>query len=145
MAERKEDRIKHLIRVKLKDRESFKVIKNFLRRVGINPAGTKKLFQTCHILRHGNDFYICHFKELFWLDGREDRMTELDRARRNKIISILAEKGLIQVNLSNLHFNNKASKTVFIVPYPEIPQWSLCAKYRFRKTVRITPINGTIN
>jgi hypothetical protein len=141
----KEERINQLVRVKLKERESFTTIKNFLRRVGINPSGTKNLFQTCHIFRHGNEFYICHFKELFWIDGRPDCMTKLDRERRNKIISILAEKGLIEVDLSILPYSNRASKTVFIVPYPELSQWSLRPKYRFKKTVRIKPVNGTIN
>jgi hypothetical protein len=141
----KEERIDQLVKVKLKDRESFSVIKSLLRRIGINPFGTKNLFQTCHILRHGNDFYICHFKELFWIDGRDDQMTQLDRERRNKIISILAEKGLIQVDLSTLSYSNRAAKTVFIVPYPELPQWSLRPKYRFKKTVRIKPIHATIN
>lgn len=145
MAARKEERISQLVRVKLRDRESFTVIKNFLRRVGINPFGTKNLFQTCHIFRHGNEFFICHFKELFWIDGRDDCMTKLDRERRNKIISILVEKGLIEVNLSKLEYSNRAAKTVFIVPYPELNQWSLRPKYRFKKTVRIKPINGTIN
>jgi hypothetical protein len=145
MVGRKEERLNQLVRVKLKDRESFSAIKNLLRRIGINPSGTKNLFQTCHILRHGNDFYICHFKELFWVDGREDQMTQVDRERRNKIISILAEKGLIEVNVSNLTYGNRAAKTVFIVPYPELNQWSLHPKYRFKKTLRIKPLNATLN
>lgn len=145
MVGRKEERVTQLVRVRLKDRESFTVIKSLLRRIGINPAGTKNLFQTCHILRHGNDFYICHFKELFWVDGREDQMTQVDRERRNKIISILAEKGLIHVDLSNLTYSNRAAKTVFIVPFPELNQWSLRPKYRFKKTARIKPVNATIN
>lgn len=145
MAGRNQERLQQLIQVTLKCPEGFAKVKSLLRRVGINPKGTKKLFQTCHILREGNQFYICHFKELFWIDGRDNNMDRLDVERRNRIISLLADKGLIDVDMSGLSFSPKAARSVFIVPYAEIEQWLLCAKYRFRKTKRITPINGTIN
>lgn len=145
MAERKVERLSQLVKVELTSSESFVQIKALLKRVGINPKGSKKLFQTCHILRDGNDFYICHFKELFWLDGKENRMDELDIQRRNRIICLLSEKKLIKADLTNLTFSKKASNSVFIVPYSQTENYTLHPKYRFKKLKRIEPDNGAIN
>jgi hypothetical protein len=131
--------------VNLKQPDSFDRIKDLLRRVGINPKNTTNLFQTCHILRDGNEFYICHFKELFWIDGKSNNMTVLDVERRNRIISLLVRKNLIDVDLSNLPFTLKAARSIFIVPFAEINNWKLHSKYKFRKARRISPKHGTIN
>lgn len=139
MAELDRNRLKNLVKVQLTSDDSFLRARNFLRRVGINPRGTNNLFQTCHILRCGNDYYICHFKELFWLDGRENHMDELDVERRNKIISLLVEKGMIMVDLSDLHFSRKAANTVFIVPYAEMDAYALHPKYRFKRPRKPDP------
>jgi hypothetical protein len=145
MAVRNYERLQSLIKVQLKHQDSFIKIKSLLRRIGINPKGTNKLFQTCHILRDGNSFYICHFKELFWVDGKENHMSQFDVERRNKIITILHEKKLIDVDINSLHFSKKASRSVFIVPFAYVESWELHSKYKFRKTKRISPENGTIN
>lgn len=79
------------------------------------------------------------------MDGRENNMDELDLERRNRIVMLLAEKKLIEVDISNLQFSAKAAKSVFIVPYADTEQWTLCSKYRFRKSKRIVPTDGTIN
>ncbi len=145
MAERIEDKLVQLVKVELTCPENFTKIVALLRRVGINPFGTKHLYQTCHILRRGNDFYICHFKELFWVDGRENGMDKLDIERRNRIVTLLVERALITVDTPNLTFAAKAKRSVRIVPYSEIEQWSLRPKYRFKPLKRIEPTNGTIN
>lgn len=145
MVARNRERLQQLIRVKLKAPDGFIRVKSLLRRIGLNPRGSKTLYQTCHILRDGNDFYICHFKELFWADGRENNMDNLDVERRNRIINLLVEKKLIEADTSNLQFSPRAAKSLFIVPYAETEQWTLCSKYRFKKSKRIVPTDGTIN
>jgi hypothetical protein len=145
MAERDKERIKELIKVELTAPDSFTKIKNLLKRVGVNPRNTNNVFQTCHILREGNDFYICHFKELFWIDGRERNMDQLDYERRNRIIALLVENKLIQVDTVNLPFTKKALNSVFIVPYANREEYILHPKYRFKKLKRIIPTDGSIN
>lgn len=136
MAERNRERLRQLVKVQLKTQENFLKIKSFLKRVGINPRGTAKLFQTCHILKNNGDFYICHFKELFWLDGRENHMDDLDLQRRDKIISLLVQKGFIDHDLSSLKFSKKAANSVFIVPFSQVENYSFHPKYRFKKNTK---------
>lgn len=145
MVARNPQRVQQLIKVQLITPEGFTKVKSLLRRIGLNPKGSKRLYQTCHILRDGNEFYVCHFKELFWIEGRHNSMDALDIERRNRIISLLIEKKLIKAETADLSFSIKAAKSLFIVPFSEVERWTLCSKYKFRKSKRITPENGTIN
>lgn len=132
MVAKSQERLSKLVKVDLTLPENFFKIKHFLKRVGINPRNTNRVFQTCHILKNGNDFYICHFKELFWLDGKQNGMDDLDRERRNKIISLLVEKNLIKSDVSGLSYSKAAANSVFIVPYLELDRYTLHTKYRFK-------------
>jgi hypothetical protein len=127
-----EEKLSELIKVELTEPKNFVKVKDLLKRVGINPRGTKNLFQTCHIYCHGSDYYICHFKELFWLDGRVNGMDHIDEERRNRIVALLMERNLIKPVRRLLPFGPKAAISVRIAPYAEIQSWKLFPKYRFK-------------
>ena len=57
----------------------------------------KKLYQSCHILHKQGKYYIVHFKELFALDGKHANITVNDVQRRNRIIKLLQDWGLVTV------------------------------------------------
>ena len=57
----------------------------------------KKLYQSCHILHKQGRYYIVHFKELFALDGKRANITVNDVQRRNRIIQLLLDWGLVSV------------------------------------------------
>lgn len=87
----------NLLEVTLREREDFLKIIETLTRIGITTKD-KKLVQTCHILHKRGRYYICHFKELFRLDGVEKTdITEEDIQRRNAIAKLLQEWGLCDI------------------------------------------------
>jgi hypothetical protein len=77
--------------------DDFLKIKETLTRIGIASKKDKKLYQSCHIFHKQGRYYITHFKEMFALDGKPTNITSEDIARRNKIVLLLEEWGLLKV------------------------------------------------
>ena len=86
-----------LVEVALDDQEDFLKIKETLTRIGVASKKDRKLYQSCHILHKQGKYYIVHFKELFKLDGKSSDFSDNDRARRNAVVNLLKEWGLINV------------------------------------------------
>src|SRR5210317_357271 len=89
--------VETLVEVELPNEESFLKIKETLTRIGIASRKDRKLYQSCHILHKQGKYYIVHFKELFMLDGKINNFSEEDEARRNTIVNLLEEWGLVKV------------------------------------------------
>jgi hypothetical protein len=89
--------IDSLIEVLLKEPDDFLKVKETLTRIGIASRKTKILYQSCHILHKQGKYYIVHFKELFALDGKPTDFSDSDEGRRNTIVNLLAEWGLIKI------------------------------------------------
>lgn len=109
----------------------FSIIRETLTRIGIAAKQKKIIFQSCHILHKKKRYYIVHFKELFALDGKATNITESDLARRNKIISLLAEWDLIEVSDKGLTAieNQLPINQLMVLPYSEKGEWKLESKY----------------
>lgn len=136
-----------LLEITLEKPEDFLKIKETLTRIGISSKkNPNTLFQSCHILHKKippnlNDltireskYFICHFKELFILDGKESTLTDEDIIRRNKIALLLEEWKLLTITKKNLINETKdcpEQKTVGlkIIPHKEKRNWSLIPKY----------------
>ena len=88
--------VERLVQVELPNDESFLKIKETLTRIGIASRKDKKLYQSCHILHKQGKYYIVHFKELFMLDGKINNFSDEDQGRRNTIVNLLEEWGLIK-------------------------------------------------
>ncbi len=84
-----------LIEVKLNNPDDFLKVKETLQRIGVASKKDNVLYQSCHILHKQGRYYITHFKELFALDGKSTDFSENDMARRNTIINLLNEWGLV--------------------------------------------------
>lgn len=120
-----------LVSVTLTKPENFLFVKETLTRIGIASKTEKKLFQSCHILKKRNKFYIMHFKELFLLDGKPSNFTDEDLARRNMIVHLLSEWGLVRVDDPNKIENPMGSMSqVKIIPFKEKEEWQLESKYQ---------------
>ena len=89
--------VESLVEVTLKDPQDFLKVRETLTRIGVSSRVGNKLYQSCHILHKRGKYYITHFKELFALDGLPSKMVEEDFGRRNTIIGLLAEWGLIDI------------------------------------------------
>ena len=119
-----------LVEVTLKDSEDFLKIRETLTRIGVASRKDKTLFQSCHILHKQGKYYICHFKELFSIDGKPSNFTEDDLSRRNTISNLLAEWGL--VNLVDIEKSKQPVaplSQIKVLPHKEKDGWILSAKY----------------
>ena len=126
--------IDSLIEVLLTSEEDFLKIKETLTRIGVASRKDKKLFQSCHILHKQGKYYIVHFKELFALDGKPSNFSEDDVARRNTIVNLLAEWGLIKlVNADKSSTPVAPFSQVKVITHKEKDEWELVAKYNIGK------------
>jgi hypothetical protein len=126
--------IDSLIEVTLTSEEDFLKIKETLTRIGVASRKDKKLFQSCHILHKQGKYYIVHFKELFALDGKPSNFSDDDVARRNTIVNLLAEWGLIRlVNPQKSSTPVAPFSQVKVITHKEKDEWELVAKYNIGK------------
>lgn len=126
--------IDSLIEVTLTSEEDFLKIKETLTRIGVASRKDKKLFQSCHILHKQGKYYIVHFKELFALDGKPSNFSEDDVARRNTIVNLLAEWGLIKlINAQKSSTPVAPFSQVKVITHKEKDEWELVAKYNIGK------------
>jgi hypothetical protein len=126
------------VEIELPDPESFLKIKETLTRIGISSKKERILYQSCHIL-HKRDrtapeersrYAILHFKELFILDGKTDTLAEEDVARRNTIVNLLEEWGLLKVvHPEQIEDPVAPLSKIKILPHKEKSNWTLQSKY----------------
>jgi hypothetical protein len=124
------DLLNSLIEVKIGEEEDFLKIKETLTRIGVASRKEKKLYQSCHIFHKQGKYYIVHFKEMFAIDGKPSNFSEEDKGRRNKIIELLQDWGLLRVIEPELIKEPLASMSqIKIINHKEKNEWSLEAKY----------------
>lgn len=126
--------VETLVEVRLKNAEDFLKIKETLSRIGVASKKDNTLYQSCHILHKQGKYYITHFKELFLLDGKQSDFDENDRGRRNTIVDLLEEWGLLEVVSTDKVMEPKAPiSQVKIISYKEKDDWNLIPKYTIGK------------
>lgn len=119
------------VEISLPDEETFLKIKETLTRIGVSSRKEKKLYQSCHILHKRGRYAIVHFKEMFILDHKETTFSEEDKARRNKIVTLLADWGLLKVNnVEQIKAPLAEISKIKVIPFKEKKEWTLVEKYR---------------
>lgn len=109
--------------------EGFRKVKETLQRMGVPSRRDKILFQTAHILHKQGKYYICHFKQLFALDGKEADLSEGDLARLNLIVKYLIDWGMVtQASLKALQPMG-TPRMLKVLKHSEKDEWELKAKY----------------
>ena len=122
------------VEITLPNPDNFLKIKETLTRIGIVSKKAKKLYQSCHILHKQGHYAILHFKELFILDGKENSFAEEDKARRNTIINLLEEWGLLEiVDASKTEDPVAPLSQIKILSHKEKSAWTLEPKYNIGK------------
>jgi hypothetical protein len=132
--------VKDLVEVTLNEQDDFLKVRETLTRIGVASKKDKTLFQSCHILHKRGQYYVVHFKELFALDGKPTDITDNDLARRNAIVNLLEDWGLLKV------VNKKQTETpepiflsqVKILSHKEKNDWQLVPKYNIGKRPNTT-------
>ncbi len=122
----------NLLEVRLREKDDFLKIVETLTRIGISTRD-KKLVQTCHLFHKRGKYYICHFKELFKLDGVDkSQISDEDISRRNAIAKLLQEWGLCQI--ANVKSAEPSSlNRVKIVPFSKKNEYTLKQNYTIGK------------
>ena len=124
------DLLNSLVEVKIAEEEDFLKIKETLTRIGVASRKEKKLYQSCHIFHKQGKYYIVHFKEMFAIDGKPSNFSEEDKGRRNKIIELLQDWGLLKVVEEKDIKDPLASMSqIKIINHKEKDEWTLEAKY----------------
>lgn len=124
------DLVSTFIEVRLKEKNDFLKIRETLQRIGIASKKNKTLYQSCHILHKQNKYYIVHFKELFALDGKETDFSEEDKSRRNTIVQLLKDWGLIELVSPESALEPKAPMIhIKVIAFKDKKDWNLEAKY----------------
>ena len=121
----------HMLEVVLKEPDDFLKIRETLSRIGVASRKEKKLYQSCHILHKQGKYYIVHFKELFALDGKNTNLSENDIARRNRISTLLADWGLVEITGETDPIAPLSQ--IKIISFKEKNDWILETKYNIGK------------
>lgn len=122
-----------LIEVRIAEEGDFLKIKETLTRIGIASRKDKKLYQSCHILHKQGRYYIVHFKELFALDGKASNFSDEDKARRNTIVNLLQEWGLLRAVEPISKESMAPMSGIKILSHKDKDGWELVAKYNIGK------------
>lgn len=124
--------LKNMVEVDLVDgpEDGFFKVKETLQRMGIPSKRDNTLFQTAHILHKKGVYYICHFKELYALDGRLADLSESDVARRNLIVKYLIDWGLIKTVYPLEYYGPMGTPRMLkVIKHSEKDDWNLSPKY----------------
>lgn len=123
-----------LVEVNLAKEDDFLKVRETLTRIGIASPKDKKLFQSCHILHKRGKYYIVHFKELFALDGKTTNFSDEDKGRRNTIVKLLSDWGLLQiVDKTKIEDPQTTVNQIKIISHKDKDEWELVAKYNIGK------------
>ena len=122
-----------MIEITLNEPDDFLKVRETLTRIGVASRKEKKIYQSCHILHKQGRYYIVHFKELFALDGKHANLTQNDIQRRNRIIQLLSDWGLITImNVSKIT-DIAPLNQIKVLAYKEKHEWILETKYNIGK------------
>jgi hypothetical protein len=122
-----------MVEVVLAEPDDFLKVRETLTRIGVASRKEKKLYQSCHILHKQGKYYIVHFKELFALDGKRANLSINDVQRRNRIIQLLADWGLVEVIKPDMISDIAPLNQIKVIAYKEKGEWVLETKYNIGK------------
>ena len=122
-----------MVEVTLGEPDDFLKVRETLTRIGVASRKEHKLYQSCHILHKKGQYYIVHFKELFALDGKKANITQNDLQRRNRIIQLLSDWGLVKVVSAESIEDLAPLSQIKVISYKDKGEWNLESKYNIGK------------
>ena len=126
-----------MVEVTLNEPDDFLKVRETLTRIGVASRKEKKLYQSCHILHKQGKYYIVHFKELFALDGKHANITVNDVQRRNRIIKLLQDWGLVTVLSQDNIMDIAPLNQIKVLAQKEKSEWALEQKYNIGKKKKV--------
>ena len=121
----------NMVECTLENPDDFLKVRETLTRIGVASRKDKIIYQSCHILHKQGRYYIVHFKELFALDGKDTNLSENDIARRNTIVKLLSDWGLVEMKATPEPIAPLSQ--IKIISFKEKDEWILETKYNIGK------------
>ena len=118
-----------MVEVILGEPDDFLKVRETLTRIGVASRKEKKIYQSCHILHKQGKYYIVHFKELFALDGKNTNLSLNDVQRRNRIIQLLSDWGLVTIVTPEKIADLAPLNQIIVLSFKEKNDWTLESKY----------------
>ena len=122
-----------MVEVLLNEPDDFLKVRETLTRIGVASRKEKKLYQSCHILHKQGKYYIVHFKELFSLDGKKANLSLNDVQRRNRIVQLLGDWGLVSISSKESIADVAPLSQIKVLAYRDKGDWTLESKYNIGK------------
>jgi len=118
-----------MVEISLGEPDDFLKVRETLTRIGVASRKEKKIYQSCHILHKQGRYYIVHFKELFALDGKHANLTINDVQRRNRIVQLLVDWGLVEIINADRIQDIAPLNQIKVLSYKDKGDWILETKY----------------
>jgi len=125
-----------MVEVILNEPDDFLKVRETLTRIGVASRKEKKIYQSCHILHKQGRYFITHFKELFALDGKYANLTVNDIQRRNRIVQLLADWGLITIISPEKITDIAPLNQIKVLAFKDKGEWELETKYNIGKKTK---------
>jgi|TARA_B100000282_G_scaffold178186_1_gene129265 hypothetical protein len=125
-----------MVEIFLSEPDDFLKVRETLTRIGVASRKEKKLYQSCHILHKQGRYFIVHFKELFALDGKRANLTLNDIQRRNRIVKLISDWGLVTVASEDAIVDIAPLNQIKVLAYKDKGEWILEQKYNIGKKTR---------
>ena len=122
-----------MVEVTLNEPDDFLKVRETLTRIGVASRKEKKIYQSCHILHKQGRYFLVHFKELFALDGKKANLSLNDVQRRNRIVQLLGDWGLVSVSSKESIADVAPLSQIKVLSYKEKGDWTLESKYNIGK------------
>ena len=122
-----------MVEVNLSEPDDFLKVRETLTRIGVASRKEKKLYQSCHILHKQGKYYIVHFKEFYAQDGKSANLSLNDVQRRNRIIQLLSDWGLITIKKPDIIVDVAPLSQIKVLSYKDKGGWNLESKYNIGK------------
>ncbi len=120
-----------MVEVVLAEPDDFLKVRETLTRIGVASRKERKIYQSCHILHKQGRYYIVHFKELFALDGKKANISLNDIQRRNRIVQLLVDWGLVNISTESQEKIKELAplNQIKVLSFKEKGEWTLESKY----------------
>ena len=120
-----------MVEVSLSEPDDFLKVRETLTRIGVASRKEKKIYQSCHILHKQGKYFIVHFKELFALDGKNTNLSLNDIQRRNRIVQLLVDWGLVNISVESKEKISDLAplNQIKVLSFKEKGEWTLESKY----------------
>ena len=120
-----------MVEVALNEPDDFLKVRETLTRIGVASRKERKIYQSCHILHKQGRYFFVHFKELFALDGKNTNLSLNDIQRRNRIVQLLVDWGLVNISIESKEKISDLAplNQIKVLSFKEKGEWTLESKY----------------